>query len=254
MPPRRPDMPVGDAVDREMEQLMQELSGGAAPIDGQGSRGQIEAGPDYQDGYADQRSLKPWQRGPTGASAPWQRRDYGSRDDYRDGAAPPWAAPDHGMADAYGGYGAPPGAASWQSAVPPPPGGYPGYGFGGYGYPPPPPPPPPAAPMGAPPGMGGLPPPPPPGMGMYPGYGSASPPPPPPGDNPPPVSILSLVICYQISDNFLASAQRAATPSATSCLNWICDTLTHWVRLWLSSISAAGFHKIHIAVLFSSSV
>ncbi|KAF4254228.1 hypothetical protein KXW42_006887 [Aspergillus fumigatus] len=184
----------GDAVDREMEQLMQELSGGAPGPDGQPPR-RIEAGPDH--GY-DDRDVKPWQRGPPPSDvAPWQQRgrDNRSRDDYgsRDqGSAPPWAAQsrggDYGYGSHAGGYGAPgagaatSGAAPWhQQAPPPPPGGASAYGYGaypGYGA---------AVPgmgaPGAPPGLSV--PPPPPGMpSMY--YGSGSPPPPPPGEGPPP--------------------------------------------------------------------
>ncbi|KAK1142440.1 hypothetical protein N8T08_007802 [Aspergillus melleus] len=178
----------GDAVDREMEQLMQELSGGAPGEDGHVPR-RIEAGPDQ--GY-DDRDMKPWQRGPPPSDvAPWQQRgrdnrrdDYGPRDH---GSAAPWAQGRGGGDYGYGGqggYGAPPGAAPWQQqAPPPPPGGQPSYGYGGYGgYAPPVPGM--GAPPGAPPGLGV--PPPPPGMpSMY--YGSSgSPPPPPPGEGPPP--------------------------------------------------------------------
>ncbi|KAJ5684112.1 uncharacterized protein N7477_000457 [Penicillium maclennaniae] len=77
---------TGDAVDREMEQLMNELSGGA-PVDYPPRR--IEAGPE-QGGHPDEGDAKPWQRGPPGPPAsdvaPWQQRgrdnrrdDYGSR-------------------------------------------------------------------------------------------------------------------------------------------------------------------------------
>ncbi|KAI9044374.1 putative zinc knuckle transcription factor/splicing factor MSL5/ZFM1 [Aspergillus affinis] len=183
----------GDAVDREMDQLMQELSGGAPGEDGHVPH-RIEAGPDQ--GY-DDRDMKPWQqRGPPPSDvAPWQQRgrdnrrdDYGPRD--QGSAAPPWAQGRGGGDYGYGGqggqggYGAPPGAAPWQQqAPPPPPGGQPSYGYGGYGgYAPPVPGM--GAPPGAPPGLGV--PPPPPGMpSMY--YGSGgSPPPPPPGEGPPP--------------------------------------------------------------------
>ncbi|EAS32744.3 branchpoint-bridging protein [Coccidioides immitis RS] len=191
---------IGDAVDREMEQLMQELSGGAPSGSGEAPR-RIEAGPggyDQGNKYGEQRDLKPWQRGPTGGPAPWQRRDD-RRDDqgHRDhGAAPPWAAGGgHGdrgdqveRGDSYGygshsaGYGAAPGAAApWQQqAPPPPPGGQAAYGYGYPGFSG-------AQTMGAPPGLSGVPPPPP-GMGsMYSGYpGANPPPPPPPADGPPP--------------------------------------------------------------------
>ncbi|GFN16022.1 hypothetical protein AtubIFM55763_007135 [Aspergillus tubingensis] len=181
----------GDAVDREMEQLMQELSGGAPGEDGHVPR-RIEAGPDQ--GY-DDRDVKPWQRGPPPSDvAPWQQRGRDRRDDYgsRDhGSAPPWAAQGRGGGGgggdygygSHGGYGAPGAAAAsaaapWQQAAPPPPpGGQASYGYGAYptypgmGAP------------GAPPGLSV--PPPPPGMpSMY--YGSGSPPPPPPGEGPPP--------------------------------------------------------------------
>ncbi|TQS33694.1 hypothetical protein Golomagni_05950, partial [Golovinomyces magnicellulatus] len=69
----------GDAVDREYEQLMQELSGTTA--NGDAPR-RIEAGPGGFD-QPPQDDVKPWQRGPTGAAAPWQKRDdrgFESRD------------------------------------------------------------------------------------------------------------------------------------------------------------------------------
>lgn len=178
----------GDAVDREMEQLMQELGGGS---DGPPAR--IEAGPgSYNNGDA-----KPWQRGPTGGPAPWRSRNE-SNEGGSSGAAP-WArdrnrGQDHhnsnggggGGDDSYYGQaygGAPGGAAPWQQA-PGTQGGYPGYpGYNSYG----------AAPgMGAPPGLpqvpGGAPPPP--GLGinaLIQQYSGAVPPPPPPsGEAPPP--------------------------------------------------------------------
>ncbi|KAL9028893.1 MAG: hypothetical protein Q9196_002801 [Gyalolechia fulgens] len=212
-PPGRPAGRIGggDAVDREYEQLMQELSGGAPAENGEAPQ-RIEGGPGGYDngggnGYGEgDRDLKPWQRGPTGQSAPWQRDDRGGRDDYGQsaGAAPPWAAgrggDDHGgYGQRSGGYGGPPGgAAPWQRQqdAPPPPSGqqnygygsYPGGGYGdsagGYGQ----------SPMGAPPGLGGSS-----GLGAPPGLsalfqqysgspanGAGAPPPPPPGDAPPP--------------------------------------------------------------------
>ncbi|KAI9769901.1 MAG: hypothetical protein M1835_006623 [Candelina submexicana] len=212
----------GDAVDREYEQLMQELSGGG-PVGDSAAPQRIEAGPDgYDNAGGDgigggERDLKPWQRGPTGAAAPWQQRDRddrGSRNDYqpRDGgSAPPWAAggaasgrgnDSYGYGQQSGGYGGPPGqsggAAPWQQQAPPPPGGqsnygsyghYPGSGYGdsSSAFPP-------QQSMGAPPGLGsgapgglGAPP----GLGaLFQNYGAAGagspPPPPPPGDAPPP--------------------------------------------------------------------
>ena len=227
----------GDAVDREYEvsfmippvlayltnakQLMQELSGGGPAANGDAPQ-RIEGGPGgYENGNSDaygegDRDLKPWQRGPTGASAPWARGgdDHGRRDDYgsRDGgSAPPWAAGGGRGGDGHGGYGQqnggyggpppgpPGGAAPWQRQheAPPPPSGGQGYGYGGYpgggygdsngsysG----------SHNMGAPPGLGsgagglGAPP----GLGaLFQTYGSNgasgdAPPPPPPGDAPPP--------------------------------------------------------------------
>ncbi|KAF2455781.1 hypothetical protein BDY21DRAFT_422631 [Lineolata rhizophorae] len=208
---------VGDAVDREYDALMQELTGG-----GPGPQMRLESGPGgdnaSQDGYGagsqppGRESARPWQRGPTGAPAPWHRnsRDdhHGGRDSAGGRAAPPWAAPpppppQHaGSPDNAGTPTYPwqqaaqppppppaaPGAAPWhQSAPPPPPGGNPYSGYPGYpgydaGY---------GGQQGAPPGLGplfqhygggptGTPPPPPP-----PPPGDA-PPPPPPSDQPPP--------------------------------------------------------------------
>ncbi|KAF4534548.1 Zinc finger CCHC-type protein [Lasiodiplodia theobromae] len=184
----------GDGMDREYESLMAEL-GSSAP------QHRIEAGPGAYEGNndsyggGDRGDVRPWQRGPTGAAAPWrQPREDRERGD-SGSAPPPWAngGGRGGNSDSYGGYGqsgygAPPapGAAPWQQASagapPPPPGGQPwGYGYpggydqsSGYGQPP----------MGAPPGLA-----PPPGMppilSGFPGAGSP-PPPPPPGDAPPP--------------------------------------------------------------------
>lgn len=165
----------GDAVDREMEQLMQELGGNPSA---EGLPARIEAAPrGYEDGgdYGGQREPKPWERGPTGAAAPWQRSREDRGDNYGGSGSAPWA---NRGGDSYGGYGGPPGgAAPWQQPPPPPPGGQQNYGYGysGSGYD--------QQNLGAPPGLpqmlqnyGNAPPPPP---------GSA-PPPPPPGDYPPP--------------------------------------------------------------------
>ncbi|EXJ82345.1 branchpoint-bridging protein [Capronia epimyces CBS 606.96] len=186
-----------DAVDREMENLMQELSGNPS---GNGPAGRIEAGPggyEQGDSYGGAPSggdSRPWARQPTGAPAPWQRerpeRDYGGRDG---GASnPPWAQSRGG--ESHAGYGSAPGheAPPWQQQAPVAQpyayGGYPGYDAqAGYGVPPPP-----AAPPGlstflqqfgnapppppdtqAPPPPPDVQPPPPPGMGEY------IPPPPP---------------------------------------------------------------------------
>jgi len=175
---------AGDAVDREMENLMQELSGNPGA---DGPAGRIEAAPggyDLGDSYGGGGDSRPWARQPTGAAAPWQQdrqeRGYGARDG--GSSLPPWQQPRGG--DAQAGYGAAPGqsAAPWQQQ--PPPGqnyggyaGYPGYDAqASYGVPPP----------SAPPGLSsflqqygaaaGAPPPPP----------DAGAPPPPPDDQPPP--------------------------------------------------------------------
>ncbi|KAF6826874.1 branchpoint-bridging protein [Colletotrichum plurivorum] len=199
----------GDAVDREYEQLMQELGGGSS---GGGAPARIEAGPgSYNNGPSG--DAKPWQRGPTGGPAPWRSRNNDSRDDRdRDGGgggggggggAAPWARDrnrrdDHGGGgdsyyggggQGYGGQaaaGGAPGAAPWHQ----PPGtqnGYGGYGgYSGYGAPPgmsaPPPgiPPPPGAPgLGAPPGLAG-------GLNALIQQYAGGAPPPPPSDNAPP--------------------------------------------------------------------
>jgi splicing factor 1 len=179
-PGARPAGRIGDAVDREYESLMQELSGGGS---GAGPQQRIEAGPGYDgNGYKDGGSnLPPWQRGATGAPAPWSR----PREERESGSAAPWASGGRGGGggggDSYGygnqsGYVPPPPAgdstAPWQQASqpPPPPGGQ-NYGYGDYaGYSA-------AAGYAAPPGMPAY-------------YGSGSVPPPPPGDAPPPVSPL----------------------------------------------------------------
>ncbi|KAG8534065.1 uncharacterized protein KY384_000908 [Bacidia gigantensis] len=197
----------GDAVDREYEQLMQELSGGAPNGE---PRQAIEGGPGgYENGGqgygGDDRGAKPWQRAPTGGSAPWQRGGDNRRDEYSQaGSAPPWARggnDNYGGQNQNGGYGGAPGgapgggAAPWQrqeNAPPPPPSGdqygygsYPG-GYGGnYGG---------QQNMGPPPGMGqasgglGAPP----GLGAlfqnYGANGNGAPPPPPSDDAPPPPS------------------------------------------------------------------
>ncbi|UNI17761.1 Branchpoint-bridging protein [Purpureocillium takamizusanense] len=211
----------GDAVDREMEQLMQELGGGpsAAPA-------QIEAGPG---GGHENGDVKPWQRsqgGGGGGPAPWRPRNQDSRDGSSGGSggsAAPWARDRNrnheAQSDSYYGQGygsapgasAPGGAAPWHQPPPPPssaPGGYSGYGgYGGaYGSAPgmngagpgapgmgAPPGPPPGLPA-APPSLGSVnnlihqysnaPPPPPGGLPPPPPSGEA--PPPPPSNQPPP--------------------------------------------------------------------
>ncbi|KXX74434.1 Branchpoint-bridging protein [Madurella mycetomatis] len=207
----------GDAVDREYEQLMQELGGtGAAPA-------RIEAGPGSH-GNGGGSDARPWARGPTGGPAPWRSRNQDRDNEGGSSGGPaPWARDrdrgdrgDRGDRDrgyrggdgrdggdsyygsgqsSYGAAAAAPGTAPWHQPVGGPAGygGYPGYSA--YGAP------------GAPPGMGGAPPglPPPPPGGAPPGlpgglnaliqqYANAVPPPPPPpsGDAPPPPPPMDL--------------------------------------------------------------
>ncbi|KAF8863712.1 hypothetical protein BDZ45DRAFT_614837 [Acephala macrosclerotiorum] len=215
---------AGDAVDREYEQLMQELSGGA-PANGEAPR-RIESGPTGGFDQGAQDDVKPWQRGPTGAAAPWQKRGddrgFDSRDSAPSGGAAPWARDrrggDNRGGDSYGGYGgqngfnAPSGpsgnAAPWAQQPPAYPAaaavagasaaGYGGYAAPGYngGYPA-------QQAMGAPPGLAAPPglsgaglsallqqfagsPPPPPPTSSIPPPPPGSAPPPPPSDQPPP--------------------------------------------------------------------
>lgn len=92
-PPGRPAagrISGGDAVDREYEQLMQELSGGAAA--GAGPQQRIEGGSGGYDSSAQGGSAAPWAaRGaaPTGGPAPWRNRD--DRDGASTGGPAPWA-------------------------------------------------------------------------------------------------------------------------------------------------------------------
>ncbi|KAI6246507.1 Branchpoint-bridging protein [Erysiphe necator] len=206
---------TGDAVDREYEQLMQELSG--TPANGDVPR-RIEAGPGAFD-QPSQDDVKPWQRGPTGAAAPWQKRDdrgFESRDTTSGTSAVPWGRDrtriDNIGEGYYGGQvgypsstatGTPGNAVPWNQAVsvyPPAASAsvYPGYNAPGYtgGY---------SAQqaVGAPPGLtappglsgpglsallqqfAGSPPPPPPTANIPPPPPGAAPPPPPPSDQPP---------------------------------------------------------------------
>jgi splicing factor 1 len=185
-PPGRPAARIdaGDAVDREYEQLMQELSGGASGVPQQ----RIEAGPGGYDnaGSNGGSSAPPWQQrgGATGGPAPWRNREDRG-DTGASGGPPPWAAGgnrggrDNG--DSYGGYnvqggnygqqqGGGGGAAPWNqaaNAVPAQPAttaaDYAGYDWAAY-Y---------AAAAAA-------------GYTMPAGYAAAAQPPPPPGDAPPP--------------------------------------------------------------------
>lgn len=170
----------GDAVDREMENFMQELSG--APSNG-GPAGYLESGQGGYDpaGY-NAAPKNPWDRPPpTAAAAPWAR-DREDRGGYEQPA--PWQQPRGN--DAYNSY-APPGgsAAPWQQQAPPPPPpqdyGYGGYqqGYGQAGYDAAPPPPPPAGLSSFLQQYSQAPPPPPPSD-------PNAPPPPPSGDVPPP--------------------------------------------------------------------
>ncbi|KAL9108738.1 MAG: hypothetical protein Q9227_006534 [Pyrenula ochraceoflavens] len=174
----------GDAVDREMEQLMQELGGNPS---GEGMPARIEAGPGgYEDAgdYGGDQNLKPWQKQPTGAPAPWAKpRDEG----YGGGSVAPWAnrgGDNYGYGGQQGYSGPPGGAAPWQQPPPPPPGGQSGYGYSYPGYDQ-------GQQLGAPPGLPpmmqnyGAPPPPPSDQAPPPPPGDY-PPPPPPGDQPPP--------------------------------------------------------------------
>ncbi|TVY23486.1 Branchpoint-bridging protein [Lachnellula hyalina] len=214
-PPAAGQIGAGDAVDREYEQLMQELSG--APPTGDVPQ-RIESGPanGFEQGPPD-ADIKPWQRGPTGAAAPWQKRSgdqggYDGRDSAPAGGAAPWArdrgrGSDNRGGDAYygGQSGASGSAAPWQQQqqqAPAFPGaavsGYSGYAAPGYtgGYPP-------QQAMGAPPGLAAPPglssagisallqqfagsPPPPPPASSIPPPPSENAPPPPPSDQPPP--------------------------------------------------------------------
>ncbi|KAL2130738.1 hypothetical protein VTI74DRAFT_6002 [Chaetomium olivicolor] len=204
----------GDAVDREYEQLMQELGGtGAAPA-------RIEAGPGSH-GPSGGNDARPWARGPTGGPAPWRARNNDrDHEGGPSGGPAPWARDrDRGDRDrgyrgsdgrdggdsyypgqsSYGGAPSAPGTAPWHQpmAAPTGYGGYPGYG--GYGAPGAPP-----GVAGAPPGLPPPPPPPPPGAAPpgLPGglnaliqqYATAVPPPPPPpaGDAPPPPPPMDL--------------------------------------------------------------
>ncbi|RAL64992.1 hypothetical protein DID88_001582 [Monilinia fructigena] len=177
----------GDAVDREYEQLMQELSGGAPASEDAPRR--IESGPSGYDQGASkgQEDVKPWQRGPSNAPAPWQRgndtRD--ARDSAPSGPAP-WAR-----------RGAAP---TGPSGYPTQNGGYGAYapGYGSYPTPQPPMGAPPGLNMPAPPGLSSAsinallqqyansPPPPPPPSNQPPPPPGNAPPPPPPSDQPPP--------------------------------------------------------------------
>ncbi|USP78440.1 Branchpoint-bridging protein [Curvularia clavata] len=188
---------IGGAPANELDAFMAEIGGGGGQ-----PRGALEYnnGAAGGDSHGGERPLKPWERGPTGGSAPWARNDGDrGRGDSHSSAPPPWASGGGRAGQSYDqGYGANSGAAPWAAGAPAAQAGA-GYGYGSYGYDQ-------SAGMGAPgaygaPGYDAPPPPsgPPPGlMPLYQGYGStgsplppppgaaAPPPPPPPGDAPPP--------------------------------------------------------------------
>jgi len=107
--PARPARQAGDAVDREYESLMQELSGGGAS--GAGPQHRIEAGPGGYDGNANgyggasSGSAPPWRSGgSSGAAAPWARSR--EKDNAGGSAAAPWASGGRGAgSDSNGSYG-----------------------------------------------------------------------------------------------------------------------------------------------------
>ena len=123
---------------------MQELSGGAA-ANGEAPR-RIESGPGGGFDQPPQDDVKPWQRGPTGAAAPWQKRDdhgFDSRDAAPTGSAAPWARDrprgDGRGADPYyaaAGYNAPAAAnpAPWAQQAPAYPAAAPYAGYTAPGY------------------------------------------------------------------------------------------------------------------------
>lgn len=181
---------IDGAPENEVDAFMAEIAGGQP-------RGAIEYGNGGGDPAAGgERTLKPWERGPTGGAAPWARGDRDGGDSA--GAPPPWAGGGGGGQSRGGadyGYGGGSNAAPWASAAPAAPAGGASYGYGNYGYDQ-------AAPgaygapgYGAPAAAAG----PPPGLGpLFQNYGSAgspppppppsasAPPPPPPSDLPPP--------------------------------------------------------------------
>ncbi|KAA8568660.1 hypothetical protein EYC84_007668 [Monilinia fructicola] len=178
----------GDAVDREYEQLMQELSGGAPTSEDAPRR--IESGPSgYDQGASkgnDTRDARDTRDSAPSGPAPWARRGGEDRDRDRGGYQ--------------NGYNAPPSAAPWAKQAQPPaaptgPSGYPaqngGYGAyaPGYGsYPTAQP------PMGAPPGLN---------MPAPPGLSSAS--------------INALLQQYANSPTTTASSKQSATTTSRQC-------------------------------------
>ncbi|GAM84832.1 hypothetical protein ANO11243_028340 [Dothideomycetidae sp. 11243] len=136
-PPPRAAGRIG-AADAEFDNFLQEVgaSGHVA--------GRIEAGSGGDGGYGD-REARPWQRGPTGASAPWNQSGGGGGGGDRDGGSrggpAPWASggrgqDNYGRSNQGGGYGGG-GAAPWSQNSGGQQGGYVGGGGGGgggYGY------------------------------------------------------------------------------------------------------------------------
>lgn len=166
LPPRRP---AGDALDKDYENLMNELGGGTAS-DPSRQIGWQEGGAPGDNG--DGQPTRPWQRGPTGAPAPWEqpRQNNAAPWQQRDppGAPAPWM--NRGGHDNHNGnHNAPPpsggGPPPWMQnrnghAPPPWQSNAPGYGAPGMDYNAPPPPPP--ADLPPPPPPNDVPPPPPP--------------------------------------------------------------------------------------------
>ncbi|KAH9873372.1 Branchpoint-bridging protein [Plenodomus biglobosus] len=185
---------IGGAPENELDAFMAEMGGAPgqprAAIEFNGNGGAPTASDNNGDA---ERTLKPWERGPTGGAAPWSRNDREDRGrgDSNAAAPTPWAGGGSGGGHSYGqdnGYGAGNSAGPWGSAAPAAPAGGAGYGYGGYGYDQ-------NVPgMGAPgaygaPGYGVAAPPagPPPGLGpLFQSYGGAGSPPPPP----PPPSVV----------------------------------------------------------------
>ncbi|KXT04301.1 hypothetical protein AC578_7901 [Pseudocercospora eumusae] len=109
MPPRRgPE----NALDNDYEKLMNEIGGGGDTSNASRQIGWDGGNPEA-DANAGSRPAAPWQRGPTGAPAPWQQRAESG------GGPAPWQRQSRDDGNGYGGYnGGPPigpagGAAPW---------------------------------------------------------------------------------------------------------------------------------------------
>lgn len=170
-----PQRKIGDAVDREMENFMQELSGN--PSAG-GPAGYLEGGQGGYDPSGYGAPKNPWDRPSAGGSAaPWAQGGQGRGGYDSSAGAAPWQQGQAPGGDYYNQYSAPGGNAPWaQSQAPPPPPdqyGYGGYQQNGYGQ------------QG---GYGEAPPPPPEGLSSFlQNYNqTGAPPPPPSNDQPPP--------------------------------------------------------------------